>query len=96
MAYVELDNSSQEGMWFLDSGCSNHMTENKQWSTELDEEYKHLVKLGNNIRMAVMGKGSIKLHIGEVKQAIFDVYCIPDLKNNLLSIGQLQEKGLAI
>ena len=55
-----------------------------------------MVKLGNNIRMAVMGKGSIKLQIGEVKQAITDVYYIPDLKNNLLSIGQLQEKGLAI
>ena len=39
MAYVELDNSSQEGMWFLDSGYSNHTTENKQWFTELDEEY---------------------------------------------------------
>ena len=72
------------------------MTENKQWFIELDEEYKYLVKLGNNIKMAMMGKGSIKLQIGEVKQAIFNVYCIHDLKNNLLSIGQLQEKGLAI
>jgi hypothetical protein len=27
---------------------------------------------------------------------ITEVFYVPDLKNNLLSIGQLQEKGLAV
>ncbi|KAL8096471.1 hypothetical protein AgCh_037437 [Apium graveolens] len=96
MAYVEHNNSNREGKWFLDSGCSNHMTGNKQWFVEINEEYKHSVKLGNNMRMAVTGKGSIKLQIGETKQVIADVYYIPELRNNLLSMGQLQEEGLTI
>ncbi|XP_062010136.1 uncharacterized protein LOC133726576 [Rosa rugosa] len=29
MAFVEENKSSREGVWFLDSGCSNHMTGNK-------------------------------------------------------------------
>lgn len=46
--------------------------------------------------MPVMGRGNIKLKIGGVIQVVTDVFYIPELKNNLLSIDQLQEKGLAI
>lgn len=28
MAHAEMDDCVKEGMWFLDSGCSNHMTRN--------------------------------------------------------------------
>ncbi|XP_024164420.1 uncharacterized protein LOC112171471 [Rosa chinensis] len=73
MAYVENNNASRE--------------ENKQWFAELDESYRHSVKLGNNMRMPVMGKGSVKLQIGDVKQVVSDVYYIPDLTNNLFSRG---------
>lgn len=46
--------------------------------------------------MEVMGKGSIGLEIGGIKQVISKVYFIPELKNNLLSMGQCQEKGIDI
>lgn len=54
------------------------------------------LKLGNNTRMQVMGKGNVKLKIHGIAQLITGVYYIPKLGNNLLSIGQLREKGLAI
>ena len=38
----------------------------------------------------------MKLNIAGVMQKIDGVYYIPELKNNLLSMGQLQERGLAI
>lgn len=53
------------------------------------------MKLGNNSSIPVMGRGNIKLEVGGVIQVVTDVFNIPKLKNNLLSIGQLQEKGLA-
>lgn len=62
----------------------------------MDEKFRHSVKLGNNSRMTVMGKGNIRLQISGVTQVISEVYYIPELKNNLLNIGQLQENGLAI
>ena len=54
------------------------------------------MKLGDNSRMMVMGKGNVKLHVNGLTQVITEVYFIPELRNNLLSIGQLQEKKLAI
>ncbi|MCI27276.1 retrovirus-related pol polyprotein from transposon TNT 1-94, partial [Trifolium medium] len=46
--------------------------------------------------MPVMGKGNLKLYIGGIVQVITEVYYLPGLKNNLLSIGQLQQKNLTI
>uniref|UniRef100_A0A2N9FY74 Integrase catalytic domain-containing protein n=1 Tax=Fagus sylvatica TaxID=28930 RepID=A0A2N9FY74_FAGSY len=96
MSYVELNQSRREDVWFLDSGCSNHMCANKEWFSDLDEEFRESVKLGNNSKMAVLGKGNIRLQIAGVTQVITDVFYIPELKNNLLSIGQLQERGVAL
>ena len=39
MSYVELNQSRREDVWFLDSGCSNHMCANKEWFSDLDEEF---------------------------------------------------------
>uniref|UniRef100_A0A2N9GIX8 Integrase catalytic domain-containing protein n=1 Tax=Fagus sylvatica TaxID=28930 RepID=A0A2N9GIX8_FAGSY len=96
MSYVELNQSRREDVWFLDSGCSNHMCANKEWFSDLDEEFRESVKLGNNSKMAVLGKGNIRLQIAGVTQVITDVFYIPELKNNLLSVGQLQERGVAL
>ncbi|WJZ91107.1 hypothetical protein VitviT2T_010210 [Vitis vinifera] len=96
MSYVELNQSRKEDVWFLDSGCSNHMCGNKLWFSDLDEEFRQSVKLGNNSKMTVLGKGNIRMQVAGVTQVIIDVFYIPELRNNLLSVGQLQEKGVAI
>lgn len=41
-------------------------------------------------------QGSIKLEIGGIVLIVTGVFWIPELKNNLLSVGQLQEKGLTV
>jgi hypothetical protein len=57
---------------------------------------KDSVKLGNDASLQVQGKGSIRMEIDGIMHVITEVFYVPDLKNNLLSIGQLQEKGLAV
>ncbi|XP_073268022.1 uncharacterized protein [Populus alba] len=96
MSHVELYDSNREDSWFLDSGCSNHMCGDKNMFYELNEEFRQLVKLGNNTRMTVLGKGKVKLLLNGLQHTVTDVFYVPELKNNLLSIGQLQEKGMAI
>jgi hypothetical protein len=61
MAYVQEKKTSKEEVWFLASGCSNHMSGNKDWFIKMDEQFRHSVKLGNGAKMMVMGKGSVKL-----------------------------------
>jgi len=61
-----------------------------------DDNFRASVKLRNDSKMQVMGKGSLKLFIGGIVQVITDVHYLPGLSNNLLSIGKLQQKNLTI
>ena len=91
-------NVSQESssdIRFLDSGCSNHMTRNKDLFTSLGDSIKSEVKLGNDSKVSVIGKGVINvLTKNGGKRYIPDVYFVPGLKNNLISVGQLVQKRL--
>lgn len=64
--------------------------------SSLDMTFSHSVKLGNNNKMEVAGKGAVKLMLGGILYIVGDVYFVPELKNNLLSVGQLPEKGLTV
>jgi hypothetical protein len=44
MAHIE--KAHDETAWFLDSGCSNHMSGHKNFFLELDENFHRSVKLG--------------------------------------------------
>ncbi|GMP96106.1 hypothetical protein CsSME_00044899 [Camellia sinensis var. sinensis] len=96
MAYVDMNKENEEALWFLDSGCSNHMCGKKEYFSDFDESFKDYVKLGNNSSMVVMGKGNVRLQVNGKAQIITRVFYVPQLKNNLLSLGQLQEMGLTI
>ena len=96
MVGSERQESLRKKVWFLDSGCSNHMSGDKSLFSTLDEKFRHSVKLGNNKRMEVVGKGNLKLMFNGASYMISDVYYVPELKNNLLSLGQLQEKKITI
>ncbi|CAB4283374.1 unnamed protein product [Prunus armeniaca] len=96
MAYVDDKKMNMEDLWYLDSGSSNHMCGKKECFSYLDASFRDSVKLGNNSSMAVYGKGNIRLRVNGVDQIITGVFYVPKLKNNLLSIGQLLQKGLTI
>ncbi|KAJ9559214.1 hypothetical protein OSB04_013828 [Centaurea solstitialis] len=96
MLMAKIGEAEKDNVWFLDSGCSNHMCGDKGKFTSLDLGFSHSVKLGNNTRMDVGGKGQVKLILNGDVYVINEVYYVPELKNNLLSMGQLQEKGLSI
>ena len=88
---------ADQGVWAVDSRCSNHMTSCKEFFSTLDENFHTTICLGNNSTIQVMEKETvdIKTRNGFV-ESISNVFYIPDLKANLLSIGQLQEKGYVI
>eukprot|EP00253_Pinus_taeda_P010645 PITA_10645 len=51
----------QEDVWFLDSGCNNHMTGNIAMFANLDEDVKSEVTTGTDSKIAVKGKGSVSI-----------------------------------
>lgn len=87
---------SPSDSWFLDSECSNHMTGNTDLFDYLDNSIKLEVKLGNNDTMEVIGKGAINMMTNIGKGTIPDVYYVPGLKQNLISVGQLVQKGYKV
>ncbi|KAC9138561.1 hypothetical protein E3N88_46304 [Mikania micrantha] len=84
-------------LWFLDSGCSNHMTGAKESFTNLDSSFKLEVNLGDKKKLKVEGKGTVKIMMnGDRYKLLDDVYYAPKLEYNLLSVGQLMRKGYSL
>ncbi|KAF2310285.1 hypothetical protein GH714_007584 [Hevea brasiliensis] len=100
MAYQalnQIEEDTKQNIWYLDTAASNHMSGNKSVFSFLDESYQDSVKFGNNSRVSIMGKGQVTIQTTRnVTHKISDVFYVPDLKTNLLSVGQLQEKGYEI
>ncbi|KAL8094563.1 hypothetical protein AgCh_036190 [Apium graveolens] len=91
------DKESKKNVWYLDSGASNHMPGHKELFTEIDDTISGEVTFGDSSKIPVKGKGTVTIMSkkGE-KKYINDVYYIPVLKNNIISLGQLVEKGYNI
>jgi hypothetical protein len=80
--------------WYLDNGASNHMTGDLEKFAELDEGIKGRVRFGDGSSVEVKGKGTILFRCRNGDQwALGDVYYIPKLRSNLVSLGQLTESG---
>src|ERR1044072_2337374 len=83
-----------ENQWLLDTGCSNHLSGNKELFSDLDEKFHATVKLGDNSKLEVLGKGKVAIRLKDGSlNYISDVFYAPGIYQNLLSVGQLAEKG---
>ena len=87
MAQSDVMKPEERHIWYLDSGCSNHMCGMKEWFMDFDGSYQHQVKLGDDRKMLVEGRGNVRLEIDGIFQVITSVYYVPGLKNNLMSVG---------
>ncbi|KAL4318116.1 hypothetical protein GQ457_18G020990 [Hibiscus cannabinus] len=96
MAWVDSKANNQQ-VWFLDSGCSHHMTGNKSLLSELDESYKKTVRLGDSKQLQVEGKGTVAMQNNHGKiNHLYNVLYVSNLSQNLLSVGQLLSRGFTV
>ncbi|KAJ9547059.1 hypothetical protein OSB04_019602 [Centaurea solstitialis] len=84
------DSSSQDkGIWYLDSGCSRHMTGSKSVLTNYREERGPAVTFGGNGRGQTRGYGTLTNGVTTFKRVAY----VEGLMHNLLSISQLCDKN---
>ena len=90
-----LSSESSES-WLIDSGCTNHMTYDKTLFKDLKPTNVSKVRIGNGGYIPVKGKGTVAISTCSGIKLISDVLYVPNIDQNLLSVGQLIKKGFKV
>jgi hypothetical protein len=80
----------QKNLWYIDSGCSKHMTGDKSKFLTLSENKSGNVTFGNDTPGKIKGKGMVSL--SNDKGKLQDVLFVDGIKHNLLSVNQVCDK----
>lgn len=89
--------NSQANFWYLDLGCSNHMTCHKEWLINFDETKKSKVKFVDDSTLKVEGiRNVIVRRKNDLCAVITSVLFFPAMKCNLLSISEWVQRGFTI
>ncbi|KAI3691382.1 hypothetical protein L2E82_49739 [Cichorium intybus] len=76
----------KDGTWYIDSGCSKHMTGNQSFLRGFKPtESKQDVTFGNNMTARIKGYGNITNGHFTIKKVAY----VDGLKHNLISVSQL-------
>lgn len=79
-------------VWYLDNGVSNHMSGDRSKFKELDMGLTRRVRFGDGSTVEINGKGSVMFKAKDRGNVLLrEVYFIPTLRNNIISLGQLSE-----
>ncbi|KAG8479391.1 hypothetical protein CXB51_029115 [Gossypium anomalum] len=83
--------------WILDSGCTYHMSPNREWFFNLVELNGGVIYMGNDNACKTVGIGSIQLknQDGSIR-VLTDVLHVPNLKKNLILLGALESKNSVV
>ncbi|KAJ9542162.1 hypothetical protein OSB04_028668 [Centaurea solstitialis] len=81
--------SQDKGIWYLDSGCSRHMTGSKSVLSNYREERGPAVTFGGNGKGQTRGYGTLTNGVTTFKRVAY----VEGLMHNLLSISQLCDKN---
>ncbi|CAJ2637748.1 unnamed protein product [Trifolium pratense] len=65
------DECEKNEEWFLDSGCSNHMTPHREWLTNFDASKKSSIKLADGRKLAAEGIGNIVIKMIDEVEALW-------------------------
>jgi hypothetical protein len=87
---LSLTAKNSKGHWCVDSGCSRHMTRNKNTFQTLQVKSR-TVTFNNDNSSKILGKGIVSL--GNKDIATKNVLLIENMKHNLLSVSQMCDQG---
>lgn len=98
-----LNNAEIKDSWILDSGCTHHVCRRRDWFTtfrEIDSEVINTAadpdkQDGTILRAKGIGDIFLKTFVANTERRIVlqDVYYVPNVRKNLMSVSQIERKG---
>lgn len=86
-----------DGAWILDTGVTNHMTGCRSSLTSLDESVRGAMRFGDGSTVEICRVGAVTMAgRNQEHRVLTEVYFIPSLKCNIVSLGQLEEAGCRV
>ncbi|XP_050908333.1 uncharacterized protein LOC127121955 [Lathyrus oleraceus] len=77
--------------WYMHTGCSNHLTGNKQWLINFDSRKRTKIRCVNDKYLNAKGMRNVKVRVKNGKNFLIkDVWYVPGIKSNLMSVGKQQ------
>ncbi|KAI5322684.1 hypothetical protein L3X38_031756 [Prunus dulcis] len=92
-ANCAISEKSETGEWYVDSGCSNHMTGKKELLIDINSKVTGKVQMPTGELVSIAGMGTLVLDTNSGSKYIREVMYLPGLRENLLSVGQMDDHG---
>ncbi|KAH1097571.1 hypothetical protein J1N35_014492 [Gossypium stocksii] len=77
-------------------GYTNHMVSDESMFKEIDRSFSSRIRVRNGHIIEAKGKGDVQVSTPVGAKVIIDVLFIPNIDQNLLSVGQLVEKNYSV
>jgi hypothetical protein len=90
---LSAEECKEEYEWYIDSGCSSHMTVDQDKFISLKRKGGN-VAFGDESYAKILGEGVVELGRKNVKAK--NVLLVEDLKNNLLSVSKMCDQGYTL
>ncbi|XP_004506758.1 uncharacterized protein [Cicer arietinum] len=88
---------SQSLLWFRNIGCSNQLTSHKEWLVDIDTSRKSKIIFDYGRTLEAEGEGNIVIKRKDAKTTVIkNALYVTAMKKNIISIGQLIQKGYQV
>ena len=97
MNHMIKGDKSNSNDWYIDSGCSNHMSYNKDWFSNLfvPSTLGH-VQTGDDTSHSIKHIGDVRFQTTNGTNCLFEVLHVPTITKNLIYVGKIVEKGYQV
>lgn len=88
--FISCVGNKKENCWYINTGCSNHMSDDKTVFVFLDDCKKSQVRKGDDTKLRSQGKGAVLVDSWKI---VHDIMYVQGLTQNLKSLGQFTKPG---
>lgn len=87
--------SLQKELWYVDSGATSHMCNNRNIFTHISDHIE-VIALAGDKQITAVGKGDVVIHNSGFELLLENVLYSPELQANFISVSKAVDRGLSV